>query len=117
MQEFTGIVQEGERRGRALGFPTINIPLPYREVSGIYAAKVHTAVRTKVRTFFAAAFADPSRGVLEAHLLDFSGDLYGVEVRIELHKKLRDSKEYEREEELRTAIAADVAKVREYFKN
>jgi riboflavin kinase/FMN adenylyltransferase len=117
MQEFTGIVQEGKHRGRELGFPTINIPLPYKEVSGIYAAKVYTAVYTKTAGHFAAVFADPSRGVLEAHLLDFSGDLYGAEVRIELHEKLRESAAYGSDEALRAAIAADVAKVREYFKN
>jgi riboflavin kinase/FMN adenylyltransferase len=115
MQTFTGTVSEGKKRGRALGFPTINIPLTDASVSGVYAAKVHTAVRTTVRTFFAAAFADPSRGLLEAHLLDFSGDLYGVDVRIELRKKLRDSARYESDEALRQAIAEDVKLVRECF--
>jgi riboflavin kinase/FMN adenylyltransferase len=115
MQEFIGIVIEGKRRGRALGFPTVNIPLGDAAVSGIYAAKVCTDVSTSVHTFFAAAFADPSRDVLEAHLLDFSGDLYGQEIRIELYEKLRESGTYASDEALQQAIAEDVAAVREYF--
>lgn len=112
MQEFMGIVQKGKARGRELGFPTINIPLTDASVDGIYAAKVYTTVYT----FFAAAFADPSRGVLEAYLLDFSGDFYGTEVRIELIEKLRESAAYENDDALKAAIAGDVAKVREYSK-
>jgi riboflavin kinase/FMN adenylyltransferase len=115
MQEFQGIVQKGRRRGHELGFPTINIPLQDARVSGIYAARVRSAVRTKVHTFHAAAFADPSRDILEAHLLDFSGDLYGQEVRIELCQKLRESERYQDDEALRAAIASDVAAVRQYF--
>jgi riboflavin kinase/FMN adenylyltransferase len=115
MQTFTGIVIEGKQRGRELGFPTINIPLADASVSGIYAAKVHTAIRTKSEPYAAAAFADPARGTLEAHLLDFSGDLYGAAVCIELHKKLRDSVRYESDVALRQAIAEDVTAVRECF--
>ena len=111
MQMFEGIVMQGERRGTQLGFPTINIPLSDAGVSGIYAGNVHT----DVHTFQAAIFADPARKVLEAHLLDFSGDLYGSDVRIELLKKLRERRSYENDEELRAAIAADVKNVRQYF--
>ncbi|HVU75291.1 MAG TPA: riboflavin kinase [Candidatus Paceibacterota bacterium] len=113
MQSFSGFVERGKQRGRVLGFPTINIALEDKTVSGIYAANVYA----DVSTFRAAAFADPSRSVLEAHLLDFSGDLYGKEVRIELVEKLRESAAYESDCALKQAIAGDVAKVREYFKN
>ncbi len=115
MKTYTGIVQKGDHRGKHLGFPTVNIPLDDKDVSGIYAARV--LIREGDFPIMAAAFADPSRGVLEAHLLDFSDDLYGLTVSIELHHKIRESKKYDSDEALKAAIRDDVAKVREYFKN
>jgi riboflavin kinase/FMN adenylyltransferase len=109
---YEGIVQEGKRRGRALGYPTINIPLADPSLSGVYAARVTIAGEAP---YPAAVFADPSRGVLEAYLLDFSDELYGTAVTIELHKKLRESKTFSDDETLRAAIAEDVQAVREYF--
>jgi riboflavin kinase/FMN adenylyltransferase len=111
MTIYTGVVSEGKRRGRELGYPTINIPL--HGVSGIYAARV-TIDRD---SYIAAAFADSSRGVLEAHVLDESGDWYGKNISIELFKKLRESTAFFDDDALRAAIAEDVAQVREYFKN
>ncbi len=110
VESFTGIVLKGKRCGRVLGYPTINIQA--MPVPGIYAARV----KIDDGEHMAAAFADPSRGLLEAHLLDYSGDLYGREVTVVLHEKLRDSKRFEDETALRSAIAQDVVAVRSYFK-
>lgn len=113
MKSITGIVQKGARRGAALGYPTANIPLTDDAVSGIYAARVY--LKKDEAPYMAAAFADPRRKILEAHLLGFSDELYGVEVTIELHKKLRESREFDDDTKLRKVIAQDVAAVREYF--
>ncbi|OGG50938.1 hypothetical protein A2763_02800 [Candidatus Kaiserbacteria bacterium RIFCSPHIGHO2_01_FULL_54_36] len=110
---FTGRVQKGTKRAVALGFPTINIPLDDADVSGIYAARVQAGEKV----YEAAAYADQKRGVLEAHLLDFAKDLYGWKVTIKLLKKIREDKKFSDDAGLRIAIADDVAKVREYFKN
>src|SRR5262249_4954572 len=59
--------------------------------------------------------ADPRRRVLEAHLLDFNDELYGMEIEITLFEKLRDAKEFDNDAALRTVIAADVQAVRAYF--
>lgn len=83
------------------------------EDSGIFAAKVFV----DGKEYSAAAYADPSRKILEAHLLDFSGDLYGKEIEIELFEKIRDAEPFSDETSLQAAIAADVAKIREYFTN
>jgi len=110
---YKGIVQKGEMRGGALGFPTINIPLNDKSVSGIFAAQV----LVDENIYLAAAYANPSRKILEAHMLDFSGDLYGKEIEIELLEKIRDDEKFADEASLKTAIASDIAKVREYRKN
>ena len=95
-------------RGHALGYPTANIPLPQGVGSGIYAARAWL----DGREYAAAVFADDSRQILETHLLDFSDGAYGKELRLELVKKLRESKAFADDDALKAAIAADVAAVR-----
>ena len=112
MHSFTGIVQRSSKRATALGYPTVNIPLG-DDSYGVYAARVFV----DDRVYRAAAFADPKRKILEAHIVDFEGDLYNKEVTIELVRKLRDTQTFDTDAKLRTAIADDIAKVREYFKN
>lgn len=111
--EYAGIVERSSGRGRMLGFPTANIHLSDAEPSGIYAARATFGDTT----YIAAAFADQERHILEAHLLDFSGDLYGKEVRIELLAKIRDAEWFVDDGALVRVIAKDVAKIREYFQN
>lgn len=112
MQSFSGIVQRGSRRATALGYPTINLAVDNPELSGVYAARV-TLPGGVVKE--AAAFADPSRALLEAHVFGLSEELYGKEATIELHKKIREGRAFESDEALKAAIARDVADVREYF--
>lgn len=110
MKLYTGLVQKGAGRGRQLGYPTANISLTDAE-SGIFAGRV----RVEDKEYRAAVFADPTRKILEAHLLDFSGDLYGKEVSIELCTKIRESEEFTTDDALRAAIGHDVEMVRQYF--
>ena len=114
MYKLHGLVQEGERKGRALGFPTINIPLTDRDLSGIFAAKVIFDVS---KIALAAVYANQARRILEAHLLDFDGDLYGREVEIDLLEKIREDRTFDNEAALKAAIEQDIAKVQKYFKN
>ena len=111
MQSFSGIVIRGSQRAALLGYPTINIELHDDSISGIYAAKVTIDGAERI----AAAFADPARGVLEAHVLGVSDDFYGKNARIHLHEKLRDNQRFESDELLKKAMASDVALVRAYF--
>ena len=108
---YTGIVQKGTRRGEALGFRTVNIPLSDTSVSGVYTAKV----KVGDETYEAVAFADQVRHVLEAHLLDFSGDLYGWKITIELLKKIRERKKFPDDKSLKDAISGDMKATRAYF--
>ena len=109
--KYIGTVERGVKRGQVLGFPTANIPLTDREISGIYAGRV----KVGTFTYESAVFADQKRNVLEAYLLDFTGDLYGKELTIELHQKIRETGEFVDDDTLKKQIADDVAKTREYF--
>lgn len=109
-QSVEGVIERGKGRGKLLGFPTINIVSTEIPEAGIYASRVSI----KGKAYHAAAFVDPKRGIVEAHILDFNADVYGETGTIELCKKIRDSIEAS-EEELIQAITEDVRIVREYF--
>ena len=108
---YKGIVQKGSEYGSQLGFPTANIALEDREVSGIFAAKV----RVGTIEYNAAVYADQRNKVLESHLIDFSGDLYGKEIEVELLEKIREDRRFESEEEAKEVIVTDVKAIGDYF--
>jgi FAD synthase len=110
METYSGIVQRGNRRGTELGYPTANIALA-EPLSGIYVA----SVRLGSEAYEAVAFADPSRKILEAHLLDFDEDIYGREIAVILLAKLRESEHFSDDATLRAQIAKDLAAARAYF--
>lgn len=111
MTLFKGTVERGSQRAEKLGFPTINILLSDPGTTGVFAARV----LLNGKEYQAAVFADPARQVLEAHLLDFTGETYGDEARIELVEKLRETGSFDDDALLRVAIVEDVRWVREYF--
>ena len=108
---FSGTVQKSSGEGARIGFPTANIPLSDTSLSGIFAGEV--VVAEKIHP--AAIYADQRRGLLEAHILDFEGDLYGQVIEIRLQKKIRDDATFESEEDLKQAIARDVAAARAFL--
>jgi riboflavin kinase/FMN adenylyltransferase len=112
--EYTGVVQHGEKRGRALGFPTANLDGPEGTLvppDGIYAGfagGVAAAINVGVRPQF-----DSSLGrLLEAHLLDFDGDLYGQVLRVQFLHRLRDEIRFGSVDALIQQIRLDVMRVR-----
>lgn len=111
MKNFSGVVQNGSKRAAALGYPTINIPMGEVAFSGIFAARVEV----DGWPLPAAVFADDSRGIIEAHILDFSENLYGKAVTIEILEKVRENATFPNDELLRNAIGDDIVKVRAYF--
>ena len=111
--EVEGIVVEGDRRGKTLGFPTANLDVPRisccRRKGSTPARRSATAPRSRsasTRTTAARALR------VEAHLLDFDGDLYGRRLVVELWQRLRDERAFASEAELVDAIAADVEAAR-----
>lgn len=113
-----GHVLPGDKIGRQLGFPTANLDVTGLVLppNGVYAActqvKEHfyrVALNIGVRPTIAAS--QPQLRV-EAHLLDFDGDLYGAELEVEISAKLRSEQRFTSPDELRQQIARDVAAVR-----
>lgn len=107
--EMRGIVVDGEKRGRALGYPTANIvPAPGCVVPafGVYAALLNgqpAAASIGVRP----TFDDGEQVLLEVFILDFDGDLYGQEVSVELLSFLRPEAKFDRIEALKVQMAQD----------
>ena len=121
--EIDGIVVRGAGRGRTLGVPTINLahqgeilPKP-----GVYAGRARRIEGDP--TWFAAAISigtnptftqrgDPEL-FIEAHLLDFAGDLYETRMRLAFVAHLREQRRYATVDELVAAIRGDIARTRE----
>jgi riboflavin kinase/FMN adenylyltransferase len=111
--EADGIVVHGEGRGRLLGFPTANLDsIPHLLVPelGIYAGAV-LGHRAAISIGTNPTYGGTERRV-EAHLLDFDGDLYGQRLVVELWERLRDEAAYSSEAELIAAIEQDVQQTR-----
>ncbi len=118
--ELRGIVARGDERGRELGFPTANVSVPgdiLLPADGIYAGwferpdgSVHQAAISLGRrpTFYAEAHAS----LLEAHLLDFSGDLYGERVKVRFVARLRGEERFESVDALIEQIGRDCDETR-----
>jgi riboflavin kinase / FMN adenylyltransferase len=113
--QVRGEVVHGDGRGGELGFPTANLVPDDRLVrpdQGVYAALADgrpAAVNIGVRPQF-----ETGRGVLiETYLIDFDGDLYGRELRIDFLQRLRGEKLFPSVETLTEQIAKDVQQARE----
>jgi riboflavin kinase/FMN adenylyltransferase len=112
-----GVVEHGDKRGRAIGWPTANIPLgPYlRPRFGVYAVRgrlpdgrlLEGVANLGIRPMF-----DPPKLLLEPSFFDFDGDLYGQTIEVELVSFIRDEASFDSLEELKTRIAADAAEAR-----
>lgn len=115
---LSGRVVPGDQIGRTLGFPTANVgnidPLKLIPGTGVYFAmgRVGKAVwpalvnighRPTVHTSH-----EPQRRV-EAHLIGFSGDCYGMPIRLDLHEKIRDEQKFPTREALVAAMQRDLA--------
>lgn len=89
-----GRVVRGKQLGRTLGFPTANLRFPkVPALSGIYATWVHGVgerPHASVSSFGTRPTVDGIEPLLEAHLFDFDGDLYGRHIEVEFVAKLRD---------------------------
>ena len=114
---LSGHVMHGERLGRTLGFHTANLALARKTspLSGIFAARVH-GVGEGVRDAAAYVGRRPAVGgvklVLEVHLLDFTGDLYGRQLKVEFLERLREDRHFDSLDALKAQMQEDVQAAR-----
>lgn len=113
-----GVVVEGAKRGRTIGIPTANLAevetlLP---AEGVYAVKVET----DSGRFSGAGnigpnptFGEPARKI-EIHLLDFAGNLYGTELKVEFLTRLRETRKFASRDELIAQMQQDLKAAREF---
>lgn len=117
---FSGRVAHGDRLGRTLGVPTANL-WPNRVKSplhGVYAVWIdmeNGERHAAVANVGPRPTVGGTRWRLEAHLLDFQGDLYGQRLHAEFITKLRDEKKFSGLDELKTNIQNDIRTAKELF--
>ena len=100
---MSGTVVAGERRGRAIGFPTANLQLGDARklvpAKGVYAVRAELATGDRVEGMMNVGVrptvATSGRVSIETHLFDFDDDLYGQRLRIELVERLRDERAFD----------------------
>lgn len=116
---LSGEVVRGEGVGRTLGFPTANLTPDERKLlpaTGVYAATAEVAGATRLavvnigRRPTVSASGELST---EAHVLDFAGDLYGCQMTLRFHERLRSERRFTSLDALRSQIERDVAAARE----
>ncbi|MCJ7791734.1 MAG: bifunctional riboflavin kinase/FAD synthetase [Dehalococcoidia bacterium] len=108
-----GKVTTSDKRGRVLGFPTANLDIKPQQAlpgNGIYATitqvdgkQFPSATNIGIRPTFGE-----SEKTVETHLLNYKGDLYSKEIRVEFVQKLRDEQRFPSSEELKVQIEKDV---------
>lgn len=120
--QVEGIVVQGDQRGRTIGFPTANLRLeaPYLTIRlGVYAVIAHLGERT----FHAVLnhgmkptfYAEDIMPVMEAHLFDFSEDIYGEHISIEFVKFIRPEQRFSGIDALIAQIKQDADQVKSLF--
>jgi riboflavin kinase/FMN adenylyltransferase len=119
---MSGRVAHGERLGRTLGFPTANIVLRRRSpLAGIFVVEAeleetHAVLRGVASVGRRPTVKADAAPLLEVHLFDWAGELYGRHLKVKFLHKLRDEEKYEGLEALRSAIQRDAAQAKDYFK-
>ncbi len=109
-----GIVVAGDQRGRELGFPTANLAVPPEiklPADGVYASKVHLEGQdfaTVVNVGRHPTFGSALSPIVEAHIINFEGDLYDKKIKLELRSFLRPERKFNGPQELVAKIKDDI---------
>ncbi len=117
-----GRVAYGRRLGRSLGFPTANLPLKRRvcPIRGVFAVRVHGAGSLSLNGMANVGTrptVDGTAWVLEVHLFDFDGDLYGRELSVDFIGKLRDERRFDSIDALTRQLRTDAGEARVFLEN
>lgn len=117
--QVSGVVERGDARGRTIGFPTANMAIPEGAGlnDGVYAgwfgmstgARYAAAINIGRRPTF---YAENGLRLLESHLLDFDGDLYGCRATVTIAARVRDERRFDGIEALVAQLREDCSNVR-----
>ena len=117
--QLHGVVVEGNRLGRTLGFPTANMqlyePLKLVPANGVYAVDVQTlgkSFRGMCNIGVRPTVASGSARTIETHILDFDEDIYGLDISLSFVRRIRDERRFPSLEALSAQLAADREAVR-----
>jgi riboflavin kinase/FMN adenylyltransferase len=115
---MSGKVVHGAKRGRLLGFPTANIHMRHERpaLTGVYAVKLD-GLNSVANLGVRPTIAGVPKLLLEVHVLDFNGDLYGKHMHVEFLHKIRDEMKFESLDALKAQIALDIEVARDFFQN
>jgi len=116
-----GRVAHGDKRGRTIGFPTANIRLkrPAIPLNGVYTVTLcstELGYVPGIANIGKRPTVDGVRDQLEVHLFDFAKDIYGMNVCVSFHQKIRDEKKFETFELLKQQIELDCVRAQEQHK-
>ena len=118
--EMRGEVEHGDHRGRTFGVPTVNLSIHSTLLipkEGVYAGVAllpdGSAVPAAISLGRRATFYEDGWELLEAHLIDFDGDLYGAPVRLLFTEYIRNQHRYPSVEELVGQLRIDISFIRE----
>ena len=115
-----GVVVQGKRRGRELGFPTANLQTENELLppNGVYATTVTVdgIVRASLTNVgVRPTFGDTARPIIETYVLNFNDDLYGRPLRLGFVQRLRDERKFEDVDALRAQMEADRRRAERLF--
>ena len=120
---LAGFVVRGAQRGRTLGWPTINLATDNEllPADGVYVGEARLGDTeawhpTVVNIGRRPTFEDEMQRVVEGHILDFEGDLYGTRAVLGLRRRLRRERAFSGIDELKEQISRDADAAREYFR-
>jgi len=118
---ISGRVVRGDGLGRKLGFPTANVQMKHNRppLTGIFAVELHGleggALHSVASLGWRPTVKREGQPVLEVHVFDFDGDLYGKHVRVDFLHKFRDEEKYADLATLKRQIGLDVENAKVYF--
>lgn len=117
-----GIVVEGTKRGRTLGFPTANLGLEDNNklvpCNGVYFVKVlveNVSYYGVANIGLRPTFNHTNEPITEVYILDFNKDIYGKKISVEFIKRIRDEKKFSSKDELEKNIKRDVETAKKYL--
>jgi len=114
--QLRGTVVSGDRRGHELGVPTANL-VPDEHLAypghGVYAARANGHLAAAVNVGVRPQFQTGRGTLIEAHLIDWSGDLYGTELKLEFLARLRGERRFDAVEALVAQMHRDIDQARE----